>query len=109
MVVPPMSSKSLSFEFVRCFFVKGDFRQDSLLNTLVDDRSIEKIAIAKIKTFGTSRYWAHESEVTSYRQFFTKDISDLDRWLGHAWILRCSNLFQKEQTPRNQQLETQNK
>jgi hypothetical protein len=108
MVIPPISSKSLSFESVQSIIEKGDFRDDIFLNTLVDDRSIEKIAIAKIKTFGTSRYWAHESEVTSYRQFFTKDICDLDRWLGHAWILRCSNLFQKERIQSNQQLEAHN-
>lgn len=93
MVVPPMSSKSLSFESVRSIIEKGDFRDDSFLNALVDDRSIEKIAIDKIKTFGTSRYWSHESEVTSYRQFFTKDIGDSDLWLGHGWVLRCRNLL----------------
>jgi hypothetical protein len=109
MVVPPMSSKSLSYESSRSIIEKGDFRDDNFLNAIVDDRSIEEIAVAKIKTFGSSRYWPHESEVTSYRQFFTKDICDLDRWLGHAWVLRCSNLLQEVRTNSDRQLETQNK
>ena len=91
-VVPPTSSKSLAMESDSFGVQNGDFRTDRALAELLDSRRIEDIALAKINTFGSSRYFVHESEVTSYRDIILKQIGDNDRWLGHGWVIDAKNL-----------------
>ena len=55
------------------------------------------IASASFKTFGTSRIWGNESEVTSYRELTLKEISGDDRWRGRAWILDAGKLHANRQ------------
>ena len=67
--------------------IKGDFRDDPKLNLLLDDNTIENYALAKFKTFGCSKYYVNESEVTSYRYHILNQITDSDRLLSYGWVL----------------------
>ncbi|MFA5097225.1 MAG: hypothetical protein WC490_01195 [Candidatus Margulisiibacteriota bacterium] len=91
-VVPGTSSKSLVMESHEEAFTDRDFRSDPALNKLIDSRRIRDAALACFKTFGTSKNWINESEVPSYRYLILKEISDEDRWRGHAWILSVAKL-----------------
>ena len=86
-VVPPTSSKSLSMETESEAILNGDFREDPTLNDLLDNNSLQKYALAKFKTFGCSKYYVNESEVTSYRYHILNQISDHDRLLSLGWVL----------------------
>ena len=70
----------------------GDFDRDPILNQLLQAKTIGRFAVACFNTFGTSRFWVHESEVTSYRDLILREITDEDRWRGHAWILDVRTL-----------------
>jgi len=87
-VIPAVSSKSVSVETQQYAIINGDFDKDLSLNNLLKDKSIESKALLKIPTFGASKYYVHESEVTSYRDIILKQISGYDRWLGNAWIIK---------------------
>jgi hypothetical protein len=86
-VIPATSSKSVTQETQQYAIINGDFDKDSYLNKLLLDKSIETEAVFKIPTAGSSKYYVHESEVTSYRYIVLKQINEYDRWLGNAWIL----------------------
>lgn len=87
LVVPQTSAKSVSMETESEAIVNGDFVNDSELDQLIVSGPIEKIAVARIPTFGNSRYFAQESEVTSYLDLMLKRISKLDFYRGNAWII----------------------
>ena len=70
----------------------GDFREDPTLNLLLDNFTISNYAIAKFKTFGCSKYYVNESEVTSYRYHILKQITDRDRVLSYGWVLDLKSL-----------------
>lgn len=91
-VIPGTSSKSLSMETEKYAIEHGDFIYDELLNQLYIDRKIENLAIAKIKTMGSSKIFVHESEVTSYRDLILKQITEQDRWLGNAWVISALSI-----------------
>ena len=86
-VIPATSSKSVTQETQQYAIINGDFDKDSSLNKLLLDKSIETEAVFKIPTTGSSKYYVHESEVTSYRYIVLKQVNEYDRWLGNAWIL----------------------
>ncbi len=86
-VIPCTSSKSVALESDRPAIEQGDFREDPLLNELIDTRKIKKYALGSFKTVGCSRMWVQEGEVPSYRDLILKEIGSEDRWRGHAWIL----------------------
>jgi uncharacterized protein YkwD len=75
--------------------LNGDFDKDEALNELYENRGIEKIALAKIRTMGSSKYYVHESEVTSYRDLILKQMADQDRWRGNAWIFHSGTVANK--------------
>ena len=87
-VIPPVSAKSVSMETQEEAIKGGDFIYDPFLKELLKDKKIEKIALCRIKTMGSSRFWVHNSEITSYRDLVLGDISTLDRWLGFAWVIK---------------------
>lgn len=86
-VVPPTSSKSVLMETQTEAILYGDFDKDIALETLFRDKMIEREAIAKIPTLGTSRYYAQESEVTSYRDLILGQITEYDHWRGNGWLI----------------------
>ena len=87
-VVPPVSAKSVSMETQKEAIEGGDFVHDPVLKDLLKEKKIEKIALCKIKTMGSSKFWVHNSEITSFRDLVLGDISPLDRWLGYAWVIK---------------------
>ena len=87
-VIPHTSSKAYGMESHEYSVQNGDFREDIELNSLLDNKQIEKDSLFKIKTFGTSKIYPQYSEVTTYRDLIMNDISNDDRWLGNAWILK---------------------
>jgi len=94
-VIPNTSSKSVNSETMQYAILNGDFDKDEALNELYENRGIEKIALAKIRTMGSSKYYVHESEVTSYRDLILKQMADQDRWRGNAWIFHSGTVANK--------------
>jgi hypothetical protein len=92
-VVPGTSSKALNMESQTCALEGADFHDDALLDELIKSKAIPRFAIASFKTFGTSRMWCHESEVTSYRDLILREINEDDRWRGRAWILDAGKVY----------------
>lgn len=91
-VLPGTSSKAFNMESEMATIRDGDFSADPRLNELLQSRAIRRCAVATFKTFGTSRMWVHESEVTSYRYLILREINDEDRWRGRGWIIDASKL-----------------
>lgn len=91
-VVPGTSAKAFNMESQQYAIEHGDFDEDGLLTELLRSRAIERYAVASFETFGTSRIWAQESEVTSYRDLILRDIGEEDRWRGRAWILDAGRM-----------------
>ncbi|MFA4872402.1 MAG: hypothetical protein WC659_00505 [Patescibacteria group bacterium] len=89
-IIPGTSSKALNLESVPETIKDGDFTKDPALNELLRTRQIKEVAVAQLKTFGTSRFWGHESEVPSYRDLILHEITEKDRWRGYAWIIDMS-------------------
>jgi|SRR3989344_1190611 len=90
--IPGTSSKAFNMESEMEEIANGDYIKDSQLNKLIISRQIENVSEAKFKTFGTSKIWVHESEITSYRDLILHEISDNDRYRAHAWLLHSSKL-----------------
>lgn len=86
-VIPPTSAKSVEMSSERYGVENGDFRIDPDLVKLLDSEDLEQLCMAKLGSRGTSRYFVHESEVTSYRSIFLNQYSEHDRWLSHGWVL----------------------
>jgi hypothetical protein len=91
-VVPGSSAKAFHMESQRWAIEHGDFDLDPHLNRLIESKEIAQYAVASFKTFGTSRTWAQEADITSYRDLIAKDIRDEDRWRGRGWVLDARKL-----------------
>lgn len=90
-VIPPTNSKSPSMECVP-EGMQGDFTKDLQLNKLLETRKIERLAMAKFKTFGTSKVWPQESDVMTYMDLVLKEIGDKERFRGYAWLVNAKAL-----------------
>ena len=86
-VIPSTSSKSVSVETETFAIENGDYDKDDELNMLLTSKFIKVKVLAKIKTMGSSKFFVHESEVTTYRHLILNQINDLDRYRGNAWII----------------------
>ena len=91
-VVPGTSWKAVNVVGIADGVTSDDFKKDPILNHLIDSKKISKYSIASFKNMGTSRWWVHEDEVSSYRELILKDISEYDRWRARAWLLDVSRL-----------------
>lgn len=91
-VVPGTSAKALNMESELSAIETGDFDLDPVLNRLIQSKLIVNYAVASFKTFGTSRMWVHESDLTTYRDLILREINEHDRWRGRAWILDAGKL-----------------
>ena len=90
--IPGTSSKAINMSCDREAIADGDYTKDPILNHLLETRKIEKIATAKFKTYGTSKIGVHEDEVPTYRDLILHEVTENDRWRGHAWLLHTDNL-----------------
>jgi hypothetical protein len=88
LVVPPTSAKSVSMETQQEAIIGGDFRRDLQLDDMIESQKIEPVALEKIPTLGTSRYFAQESEVTSYLDLMLGRISKQDYFRGNGWLVK---------------------
>lgn len=88
-IVPGISSKSVSFECDANVIKSGDFKSDETLNYLIKNKLIEKCSVIKLPTFGCSKFFVLESEVTSFRSLIIKDIHQKDLDLGYLYVLDC--------------------
>lgn len=102
-VTPGTSAKALNMESQRWAIENGDFRLDPLLNSLIETKTIERYAVACFKTFGSSRVWVHESEITTYRDLILREIGPRDRFRGRAWILDAGRLAADRATKQGTQ------
>ena len=68
--------------------IGGDFRRDRQLDDMIESQKIEAVALEKIPTLGTSRYFAQESEVTSYLDLMLGGISKQDYFRGNGWLVK---------------------
>ncbi|MBI4370263.1 MAG: hypothetical protein HY547_08550 [Elusimicrobia bacterium] len=102
-VLPGMSAKALNMESQRVAYEGGDFKNDPIIGALVARRLIDRCSVATFQTFGSSRIWAQESEVMTYRDLILKEVTDHDRWLGLARILDVSKLRAVLELDRSQE------
>jgi hypothetical protein len=66
---------------------KGDFRDDPVLNYLIDTGKIKDASISCFHTYAASRYWGQEAEMISYIDLIHKKISQIYRNNGRGWLL----------------------
>lgn len=100
-VIPGTSSKSESMESQEYSILNGDFTEDKILNELYKTRDIEKLALAKLRTRGCSKFFSLETEVVAYRDLILKQITDYDRWIANAWILRAEDVHEYLKSKRS--------
>lgn len=86
-IVPQTSSKAIYMECQKYAIENGDFSFDIELNRLFNSREIQKVSLKSFKTMGSSAYYVHESEVTTYRCIILKQVKAADILRGHAWLL----------------------
>jgi hypothetical protein len=91
-ICPPISSKSVSFETNKHVIKNGDLNSDTVLNKILKDDNNKNYIIKDFKTFGSSRYYVLESEVTGYRELGLQEITDYDRYLGKCRIISMKDL-----------------
>ena len=91
-LIPQRSAKSVTMETQQFAIKNGDFNLDQRLNDIENNGILDKITIKKFKLLGASRFFVGESEITGFREFCLKDISDLDRKLSYALILNLREL-----------------
>ena len=96
LVVPNTSSKSFNLEAQTWAIEHGDFDLDPKLNELIASKTISDYSVARFKTMGTSRFWCHESEVTTYRDLILKEITKDDRYKSLAWIVDVTKLRREQ-------------
>lgn len=68
------------------------YTKDPVLNKLIESHKIERVATAKIKTYGTSRIWPLDSEVLGYMDLILHEIKPEDIYRGYAWLIHSSRL-----------------
>ena len=83
-LIPPTNNKSVLFsDFKTSQTSVTGANLNSTINAFLDDINLNKNCIKIFKTICSSPYWIDESEVTTFRFFFSKDIykKDYDRGL----------------------------
>ena len=90
-VIPATSGKSIVV-IGEPETINGNLRytKDPVLNKLIESKDIEKVATAKIKTYGVSRIWPLESEVFGYMDLILHEIKPEDLYRGYAWLIHSS-------------------
>jgi hypothetical protein len=94
-LVPQRSAKSFSMESQQFAIKNGDFKMDKKLNEIEKNNILNDIIVKRFKTLGTSRFYVGESEISGYREFCLKDITEADRKLTYALILDLRKLNDK--------------
>jgi hypothetical protein len=93
LLLPCTGSKSAYFQSVSTIGPVWDFKEDDVLNLLIDTKEIQKCSIASFKTFGNSKYWQQLGNVVSFRDLVLNEVRNEDRFRGYAWLLKIENNF----------------
>lgn len=86
--VPCTGSKSAYFQSARTIGPVGDFKEDDVLNLLIDTKEIQQCSIASFKSLGNSKYWQQLGNIVSFRDLILKEVQNEDRFRGYAWLLK---------------------
>jgi hypothetical protein len=86
--------------FIPCLNRKASYYQSSIIGhdsslkidqdilNLITEKENKLYLIAKFKTLGSSKYWQHLGDVVSFRDLILKEVSNHDRYIGHAWLFK---------------------
>ncbi len=73
--------------------INDDYTEDPVRLRLMETKQMDKIAVVKLKTFGTSAIWTNEDEVSSYCAQFLKHLIGSDGlYGGYAWLIHSSKI-----------------
>ena len=99
-LIPPMTGKSI---WCSCIF--DNVEDHPWIIKLMNSGELNDYVVKSFKTVSSSRIWAQEEEVCSYRDLILGQVTDQDRWKGRAWILNAEKLHRKWFShPENQNL-----
>ena len=69
-----------------------DFKDDKKLYKLIETKKIDKMAIGKYKTMGTSSFWSITTHIPAFRDLKLNEINNDVRYFSHTWILDVKDL-----------------
>jgi hypothetical protein len=87
LIVPGIIHLAYNVSSLALAHFKGDFRDDPVLNYLIDTGKIKDASISCFHTYAASRYWGQEAEMISYIDLIHKKISQIYRNNGRGWLL----------------------
>ena len=87
-LIPPLNIKSVNFESDGTVQNNKFFENLNKKKLLNSNSSSNIIDIFKLKTLSSSKYFVHESEVTSYLRFNANRIKNENFEKGYGWVLK---------------------
>ena len=90
--IPPITKDSI---YIAAHSDYQQFDKDPFLNKLIIDNRLKDYAVASFKTLASSRYWAHEEEILTYRYLVLGHKPYEQETLSRAWIIDLQR-FQNE-------------
>lgn len=91
--IPPTSSKGLTMS-CEPEALAGDYTKDPLLNTLIKNHSLDKIAAVRFPTYSSSKIWINEDDITSWQSLIRHEIGPDDLYRGYGWLVHSSKIKQ---------------
>jgi hypothetical protein len=85
--VPCLNSKASYYQSSRVGYDINLNKNNDVIN-LIRNNQNKNIIIYKFKSLGSSKFWQHLGDVVSFRDLILKEVSEEDRYIGHAWILK---------------------
>ncbi|MCD4781246.1 MAG: hypothetical protein K8S27_11970 [Candidatus Omnitrophica bacterium] len=82
--IPPITKDSI---YIAAHSDYQQFDKDPFLNKLIIDNRLKDYAVASFKTLASSRYWAHEEEILTYRYLVLGHKPYEQETLSRAWII----------------------
>ncbi len=89
--IPPTSSKGLTMS-CEPEALAGDYTKDNILNTLIKNHDLDKIAAARFPTYSTSKIWINEDDITSWQSLIRHEIGSDDLYRGYGWLVHSDTL-----------------
>ncbi|MEQ8195255.1 MAG: hypothetical protein RIB59_12285, partial [Rhodospirillales bacterium] len=86
-LIPGVTGYAANLQAEKEVLEKENFRDDPLLNDLIDSGRIKDAALTSFKTIGTSPYWTQESQIFSYLDLIHHRIGENERRQGRAWLI----------------------
>lgn len=89
--IPPTSSKGLTMS-CEPEALAGDYTKDTILNSLIKNHSLDKIAAVRFPTYSTSKIWINEDDITSWQSLIMHEIGPDDLYRGYGWLVHSSKI-----------------